>query len=512
MMNLLLVEDEPPILRALKSSILSFEEHFIIAQAFTNGKAALDYLEKNAADIDVLITDIQIPVINGLELIEAVKKQWPHITSVIITGFDSFAYAQKSISLSVSNYLLKPIDEDALYRELIKIMEQKYQSAINTPSLNQTDNIDFMKQNHETGHFCIAVLCRGNYPYPDVDFSKCDSSYLQRSCADYLLPCRQIKNYWCFPLNSLAGELVVIALDEHLPENKKQAIHEFFEPLLHLDTAITIVYSFHTTVMKKMNLYINDLLSYLSRNIIIGESQLLCLDQQSPAEKKYSLKDLNLYTSRLSEFYRNSNIKLFRAELKQLIKELKRLNCSQLFVSQYFIHLLNVSLAGAEVSPFRSMETTETIHTAVFYSDHYEALYENLLSIFSDYIYDQIDSIKNNLDKQQILLKIEHYIYEHYTENIGIQQIAEVFHFTPSYLSKIFKEYQHVTPTEFMIKLKIEKAKELLRLNPSLIIKEVAGLVGYEDSLYFSKVFKKETGISPKQYAKEWKQKNSFPD
>ena len=107
-------------------------------------------------------------------------------------------------------------------------------------------------------------------------------------------------------------------------------------------------------------------------------------------------------------------------------------------------------------------------------------------------------------DKKIIALKIKKYLYEMFRTNITNQLLAARFGFVPSYIVSIFKTYYGLTPMDYLVKTRIDESKFLLA-NSSLKIKEVANEVGYEDSLYFSKVFKKITGVSPKEYIRSEK-------
>lgn len=107
-------------------------------------------------------------------------------------------------------------------------------------------------------------------------------------------------------------------------------------------------------------------------------------------------------------------------------------------------------------------------------------------------------------DKKIIALKIKNYLDEMFRTNITNQLLAARFGFVPSYIVSIFKTYYGLTPMDYLVKTRIDESKFLLT-NSSLKIKEVANEVGYEDSLYFSKVFKKITGVSPKEYIRSEK-------
>lgn len=119
-MNIFVIEDEPPILREIVTIINSFHEDYQVIGTATNGQQAVDFLKKTGNQVDVMITDIQIPIKNGLELISYVNQHFSHILSMILTGYGSFDYARSAIQNGVFGYLLKPVDEDELRNELQK--------------------------------------------------------------------------------------------------------------------------------------------------------------------------------------------------------------------------------------------------------------------------------------------------------------------------------------------------------------------------------------------------------
>lgn len=110
-------------------------------------------------------------------------------------------------------------------------------------------------------------------------------------------------------------------------------------------------------------------------------------------------------------------------------------------------------------------------------------------------------------EKQQFVNEIRLYIENHYDDDLTINHIAQEFYTNPSSLSRSFKKYTGDTPINYLINYRLEKAQNLIRSTPSLSIKEVAKSVGYDDSLYFSKLFKKRFGESPSFFSE--KQNNS---
>lgn len=104
--------------------------------------------------------------------------------------------------------------------------------------------------------------------------------------------------------------------------------------------------------------------------------------------------------------------------------------------------------------------------------------------------------------KSTISKEIQTYFHEHFSEKISLEQIAKNLYLSPFYISKVFKEEMGETPINYLIKIRLETAKNLLINNQNLSIKEISSIVGYEDAYHFSKSFKKYYGVSPAEYKK----------
>lgn len=126
---------------------------------------------------------------------------------------------------------------------------------------------------------------------------------------------------------------------------------------------------------------------------------------------------------------------------------------------------------------------------------------------------DQLMLILNRLEKEisaslpykeqsteNIITELESYLRSHLKEPINSTTLSKEFGFTPAYLSKLFKKERGMSPTEYLCTLRIEKAKDLMTFDPHILLKTLAPLVGFSDPFYFSKTFKKYTGMTPKEY------------
>lgn len=125
-MNIVLLDDEPRIVKGLKKLISSMDERFQVIEAFTDAVRCKEYLMENGKNVDLFITDIKMPSVTGLELLESPEVITKDTAVVILTGYDYFDYAKRAIKLGVEDYLLKPVDPDELKAILDKILKSKY--------------------------------------------------------------------------------------------------------------------------------------------------------------------------------------------------------------------------------------------------------------------------------------------------------------------------------------------------------------------------------------------------
>lgn len=499
-MNLLIVEDEPPILRDILNIIQSFHEDYYIMGTATNGQQAVDFLAENGNHIDLILTDIQIPVIDGLELIAYAKEHFPKILCIIITGYSEFEYAKKAISLNVYDYLLKPIDENDLQKQLKAVYEKKYLEYLKSEG-NFSDI--YHEDESNTGYeYRLAILCLGSFPTSTISFGEVTASWDAYPLAATLdAHADLISSYWIIDGHTSSEKNLLFSYQKKNYASISQLFHEIFRASLPPSLPITIVIDDVPANVSNVKRSVQKLRLYMSRYLILGKSQLLFYSADDAQDHFLDYRTLSSYDTNLSQLFQNRNLKLFHTELKHFLEELKDQSIPQITVSQYLYELLSLCISShTEIRSIQKIHVNETINDIIALSDSYDTLYENLISVLDDIMSMILNETNNISNKQNTLIVIDHYIKEHYQEPISTKLIAAHFNFTPAYLSKIFRDYKELSPSDYIVKLRIDKAKELFTADPSLLIKDVATFVGYDDSLYFSKVFKKVTHLSPRQF------------
>lgn len=503
MITILLVEDEPPILRDIQFQIRKCSEKCTIFATAFNGRQAIEILESSHSKIDLLITDIQMPVINGLELIQHVKKLYPDIICVILTGYSEFNYAKEALRLGVMDYLLKPVEEEALTNILNNVYEKKYQEKLENeirnsgPVLSISSNIP---QPDKPDHYATAVLCIGSFPiystiYTTSMHSLWTNCKLEKNMTKLL---RSDESFWILEGKTPSEKNIIISFNQRTIREIETFYHQFFSSL-HLQQSYTIAVQPELESINEVGKSIQSLRQLLAKKTILGTSQLLFHSKERLSGNTLELLDLHL--SNLCTFFDQMQFGLFTKELSLMIRTMQKKNCNQSTVFKYLYDLMNTCFAKVKnISSSSSRSCIEYAGDAIYMSSSFQDLFDNINDIFND-IFDHIkNQYATTTFKEHLMITIDTYIQENYQQPLNTQNLSEHFNFSPAYLSKLFREYKALSPTEYITALRIDKAKELLLSSNNLKIKEVATLVGYDDSLYFSKVFKKITGISPKQF------------
>ncbi len=512
-MNILIVEDEPPILRDIEYTIEALQRDYTIYATALDGQNAIALLEQHRDSIDVLITDIHIPIINGLELISYVHQNMPGIYCIIISGYSEFEYAKKAVQLGVIDYLLKPVNESEL-RSLLKQIYTRWcldylqgdkpllQQVLspNTKSLIHHSLAVIRLHSQAQSSASQVQLQADPWPMPDLDaFLTKHSNYLQSYC-----------------LTEGSSPLEKYLLLTHYSSTATEVFRDIvFQEMLEASRHVTVVIYTGFDESRPAKEHFDSLHAYIWENTLLGQSQLI---QYKKEEKRIlassELTMLSNHISVLHKLFIELNLTMFYTELEQLLQKMKVLHMNQKDVASY-LHMLSDLCASAIPSGKAGFDITsgKLLLQLVNQSDSFSGLAVDLKEFFHslfDLLLEEIPASAAS-SKETLLPRIDNYIMKNCFEAINTKSIADKFGFTPAYLSKLFYEYKNVSPMDYIIQLRMEKAKELFQEDSELRIKDIAAHVGYVDSLYFSKVFRKYTGKSPKQYRKQNKNKTLPP-
>lgn len=507
MIKVLIAEDEPPIRRNLIKLIEKLNGNFNVVATAADGDEAISLLENT--QVDVIFTDIRMPIKDGFDLLTYTTEHHPHVRTIIISGYAEFEYARKALKYQVTDYLLKPVSIDHLEKLLATLeaeMNQckKQQEEEYMHKLLHNDTMDTITH-AGLNYPCYGVLmcCAGSYPILSTDDMLGGVTYWKHVKEDHHLSLHDtpfLKDYWLFNGESGAEQVFIFAMDD-IETDKWVALASSFYDQLPTSLPLTAICSGLLRKPTAIYKYSKHLQSILYKKIVLGMSQFI-MENASPIETTYYESLLGQDTKeKLSLAIAHSREELLEEQLRELFNKWEEKCYPQIIVDKLIRNIFTLCEEHTSIC-YEPSEIEVGISEAISYAWNYHMLYENLWDLFQGLIPKSDSRQTDRHAKHNILKPIECYILDNYTEPITHQSLSKRFGLTASYLSRLYREYKGQSPSEHLTSLRIHKAKEIIQANPTILTKEVAGLVGYSDPFYFSKIFKKISGLSPADYKK----------
>jgi two-component system, response regulator YesN len=512
MYSLMIVDDEPIVLRAISHVIKSCCPDIQVVAKTGSGIEAVSLAFREKPDI--IFMDIELTGLNGLEAICEIKKTLPETVFVIISAYDNFHYAQKSIALGVVDYLLKPVSKDDLVGILAKsITRLEEQRGITREQLELKDKLFRIKPFLEEDlFFSLLYPSIGMHPlieYPQlldlkvtlgqaVEVYATDCKRLTENFGNYKQLVRNnIHTAQNVLLSPLIGRTALILIGyDVMPKNQIETWNQLNKSLkssLGLDTGIIlgrVCEGFEGMIQSFKELrQSTQLHSYPAGVYFLGEIPQV-------ASKEFSIPwviEQEFFEAAKSGQKELAGIiftDLFRLVTVTLQGDLQ----SQKDYFQGIIAvLLRVFYENATV------ESKQTFHghhfiqriNPVHDSDELELVMDDIMNELTSEI-----KSKGNAEKNPEIRAAIEYMVQNFDKELTLADVAAVAAISPNYLSKLFKEYRNQTVMDYLERIRMEKALKLLK-ESNYSIKEIALQTGYRDPNYFSKVFKKVTHYPP---------------
>lgn len=493
MIKVMVVEDEPPILRNICERITSLNPLFVVVTTAENGKEAIEKLNyKN--DIDIIFVDMNLPILNGLEVLKFINENKLSIVSVVLSGYQDFHYVNHAYQQHIFDYLLKPISDDALNKLLDKVVLHlkketfKKDGALlakalknNFDNYNLTTNSKYIMTLITFGNIEASNLLQGDEFWSTIE---------EQTIEDTLKQFFQEGSYWVIEGRHSWEKLVFIKEDMCFDI---MFMNRVFKSLCSFEKRLTFTVKKDLVNCNHIYSLYYQMKKYTELNQIFCRSALLFFQEDVINTNE---QEIDPQTEKaLCKCQGNPEAQNVINECFKLIdlfydKPTKRIYVIQA-IKYFFMKLLSSFPCNRTY-----LQIEDEIHFALLQYDNVEEIKKELSFIINT-IFGKI-YIKRG-DKQRISSELKEFIDKNFFHELNITSLAEQFGFVPSYLSLIFREFYEISLLDYIIALKMEESKKLLDNNVK--IKDVAEQVGYKDASYFSKVFKKEIGISPKEYS-----------
>ena len=507
MMRLLLVDDEKYTRDGISKNIDFKSIGVDEVVCCKNGICAIEEA-KNAAP-DILITDIRMPQLNGIELAKEIKAMYPECKIIFMSGYSDKEYLLSAVKLKAVNYVEKPISLDEL-TDAIKTAVDELNSNIRLNMLNikARDVIPVLKTEaammltkpkiaiHKLKSMLDMAGCSQLFSeYINIIlFKVCtDDFIITEEFGDVIETCSR-KNELKVIIGQKSDEIYVVGV---FSENRYDARNDVLKKLCNdvFDSSGVDAFAAIGTPELTENAYT----SYqnaglcLSAAFYSGYKTVACTENISGV---YNFDDdiINTFRDLLIKKDRDSAVRLVHnigADVKKHSGTLVSVTKNYFYKLVSEILKLNQSYELNRDLDIRICASLDTIHTS------------NTLDELIYCVTSSIDMIFANLNTEyenNIVWKIKQYVKDNYRNQLlSLSEISDFLNLNISYASMVFKKEVGVTINRYIINYRLKEAKELL-LRHDLLIKDIAKMVGLQNSNYFAKVFKKVEGVQPKEY------------
>lgn len=492
-----------------------------------------DVLIKIKANMpDIIITDINMPFTNGVDLIKILNEQYPDIVVFVISGYDDFDYVKNTLLAGAINYLLKPITKIDLVNTLSKAleiisnkrqMEKKHEEQkweiLKASSLIQDRELSMFVEKEETAYPTSIML------NSDTDFAGCslllikihnmnklmaeyryDMNHLSYSVKRHIKDITGYENLLIFNYIYRSNEFIIVSeMDTAKLGGLAQIILNYFAEVI--KAPISIVINEHSYSIESIHTAYIQSVSMLMTRKYKKSSVILFCEKDNPAMKKDIKNQISEeQEKRLKSLLRSGN----QAGVKHLIFETISLrHCDKngwgfLEVKQTVKRVCNILMTYMSEGkmPAEIMEMESLIDQVNKTVENLSV--ESLCEVLDDTIDLATDGKKEDAPgsiRNKVKEAVE-FIDMYFFEEVTLMSLSIKFNVESSYFSKIFRQETGENLTIYLAKKRMDKAKEYMK-DPKINLTEIAFMTGYDDYTYFNRVFRKITGVSPREYRNE---------
>ena len=527
--KILIVDDEFRIGQLIKRLIKWEELPLVCTDVVDNGETAYQVILDERPDI--VITDIRMPKINGLELVRMTKTVEKDIRFIIISGYKEFEYAHKALQYGVNDYLLKPISETELNEVLLKLTEELCQDRAAVKAEREMRRTVSVSEHIIRRDFLSHIMDKEQIPsqsemeqeyhivldaalYRGIDI-KLDYTDLEKSDKKQ---------------DRLTMEKVLAIVEQNLEGHaKEKLICE--KPGMHL----YCLFNYEVEKSKEIKGVIGIILSEIQDYLIGFEQYVVTIgvgtEKNQFAEMRYSIKEaqaavgnrIKLGTGRLiyaetlgcgpeMEDY----LQPHKAKFKQAVETYSRKELEQTVNQIYSPFMMEEDLdfsfcyplaeeiityffENVEVQGRESDDLKEFLFASVNQCYSISKLKELLKQNLGDYLSMSLKILET--ESIRPIRQAKQYVDCNYAEKITLEDIAAIVELNPVYFSVLFKKETGMNFSSYLVNVRMEMAKKMLREGNETIA-AVAEQVGYRDTRYFSQIFAKTVGIKPALYRK----------
>lgn len=466
-----------------------------------NGMEALEKLKENT--VDILLTDVKMPFLDGLELAKIVRERFPKMQIIFFSGYDDFTYVKQALSIQAVDYILKPVNPSEFQKVITLVVERVEKEKTMHQHTQQFQRV-----------YALTRLLN------KIPYEKLKSEYPQNEL-------EFLEDY---------KRMILLEFEEDFFGKEVEDIQELkerFHDIISVPYELTDLNPVQGVLMiggeKKDLFFFRETAKRICAQIqkeygilcFIAISPEICAPEQIGTvyqqtegylEERFFHKDTYIYpiqTNENDEEVHSANISNFLNSIEEdirfrdafslrknveIILERCRDNEFKSYIYTRFIcaNLLKVLYQGIPGQQEQLSVKVEELYRYHHFSEIEESLRETMEQVVRNL------NLREDSSKHMIAI-VEKYIHEHYKDVLSLDILADKVFLTPHYLSSIFRQEKGIGFNKYIKKVRMDKAEELLKTT-NMKISDICKAVGYTNLSYFCKTFRNEYGVTPEKY------------
>ena len=527
MYKVLLVDDEQDVINIIEHKVNWEELGFEVIGSASNGAKALEIAE--TMQPDVVLTDIKMPYIDGLELSKTLKNEFPNIRIIIFTGFDEFEYAKEAIHLEIEEYLLKPVNSDELVKCLKRLKESldcEHDEKLNVEKLEHyfEESLPLFRMNFFVSliegripkenikqylnsyqikikgkYFCCVVIHTSENDVPK-DF---DPLLLSMSVQKEAIE-RIGKNWMNETFTYLGNTVMIIETDS---KEKINMLTDECDKFCRwgnriMGANITIGIGRVCDDLYNLKLSFDDAKEAVSYRVILGTKRAINIKEIAPKEHDFSYQ---FGEPQMHDLLKNINLGNEENIEKEATEVVKKIKENSKTVNQYNLNIMEMLGVFYRFCSNNFLEFSEFLGDIKNPFDVIPKLNEDMLldwlKTVSVNISQKISNVRIS-SSRRLIMEATNLVKKNYQNpDFSLDMVCQELGVSNSYFSSTFTKEVGKTFVTYLTDYRMEIAERMI-LETSEKSYAIASSVGYEDANYFSYVFKKTFGMSPSKYRK----------
>lgn len=532
-MKIFIVDDDKILRSGIRKIIETNAPWYTIVGEASNGELALEALQR--LDVDLLLSDIKMPVMDGIQLIKKARALSIRVKVIVISGYDEYKYVRDALISGASDYLLKPVESAVLLELLSKVKseidnEMQIEHLSASLSKKYSDSFSLSKEKfllelvkgNETDDESIAQKFKAfgmeGTELFQLAVIKADEYFISKNSLHNNLPESYIKHKVDEVLKDIPGSLnflhvqrereVDVLFSGQFPEDSftraiSMVLKQLMDTLRNENTlTVTIGLSHIQKSPGQLHIAYKQALMVQDRRFYEGKDRLIEYSPEDCYYNQFSKDDICSQVNTLTNVIEIGDAikakKLISSILDKMYAQKLETDKFREVLCEIISRIFSISRefkSIAELYNIEGMDIVTYINTAYTFSELREAL---AVAIYSNV--ENINCIRAERGKKIVNTAMD-YIRKNYSKNLSLKAVADHVYLNACYFSELFKNETGRNFVDYVMEVRINAAKELLA-DCKIKVYEVGQLVGYIEPVSFNRAFKRKVGISPAEYRK----------